>query len=800
MKVPMQWIRDYADIPADVDAEAYTSRMIMTGTSVEGTEVIGAGISGVVTGKILSMARHEDSDHLWVCQVDVGQDTPLQIVTGAQNLSGGETVPVCLPGATLPGLDKPIRAGKLRGVESCGMLCGGSELGVDDALYPGAGVDGILVFHEEHPLGIDALPLLGLGDTVVDFEILANRPDCQCVWGVARETAVAFGTTFKKPDITLTERGGTYQGEARVDVLDTDLCPRYTARIVKNIRIGPSPLWLRAYLHAAGMRAINNIVDITNFVMLETGHPMHAFDLSQVAGQQIIVRRAKAGEQLRTLDGKDHTLTENMLVIADAEHATGLAGIMGGEESEITENTREILFECAAFDRTSTRLTARALGIRTESSGRFEKGVAAATAMEAMDRACQLVEMLDAGDVVSGAIDIYPHPAPPRTIEASVARIQAWTGVPMPGEEIAAILRRLHFGVTLDGDLLRATVPDFRQDVDGFADLAEEALRFYGYGKLPSVLPKGATMLGFRSDRMQLVDRVKAVLTALGGHEMMTYSFTGAQGAAKLGLPDGDPRLSPVVIRNPLGEDSSVMRTTLVPQMLDVLANNLRQQNAGALLFECGAAFEGTGRKDGERPREPQALCLGAYGEDWDFYRLRGVVYEVLRVLGVATEIAPGADVYYHPGRCATLTSGGEVVAKLGEVHPGVGEAFEVDVRAYVAEVDLDAVARHRTPTGKIRPLPRFPAVTRDVALVMADAQPLGAVLAAIERAGVALLESCDLFDVYRGAQLGEGKKSAAFALRFRAADRTLTDDEVQKVFDKIVRSCQAQFGAEMRA
>ncbi|MDR0929231.1 MAG: phenylalanine--tRNA ligase subunit beta, partial [Oscillospiraceae bacterium] len=585
MKVPMQWLRDYADIPTD--AAAYARRMVMTGTGVEGYEEIGAGIQKIVTGRILSMARHPNSDHLWICQVDVGGERPLQIVTGAQNLKGGELVPVCLDGATLPD-GYAIKTSKMRGELSEGMLCGGSELGVDDALYPGAGVDGILIFNEEHPLGIDVRPLLGLGDTVIDFEILANRPDCQCVWGLARESAAAFDVPFRRPEITYTTHGGNIAEEASVTVLDSTLCPRYAARVVKNVRIAPSPLWLRAYLHGAGMRSINNIVDITNFIMLETGHPMHAFDLNQVAGRQIIVRRALAGETLRTLDGKLHSLTPEMLVIADAERATGLAGIMGGEESEITENTRAILFECAAFDRASTRLTARALGIRTESSARYEKGVSPATVMDALNRACQMVDLLDAGDTVDGTIDHYPAPAPRVTVNASLDRIRRLTGVPMEDQAIADILKRLHFDVKLDGDTLTATAPDFRQDIEGYADLAEEALRYYGYDRLTSTLPVGASMPGRRSPRMRLTDRLRSLLVALGGHESMTYSFTGQAILQKLGLPEGDDRLSPVLIRNPLGEDTAVMRTTLAAGLLTTLALNQSRQNEGALYYEFG--------------------------------------------------------------------------------------------------------------------------------------------------------------------------------------------------------------------
>ncbi len=796
MKIPMQWIRDYADVPAN--AEEYTRRMIMTGTGVEGTAVIGGAMQGIVTGRVLSMERHPNSDHLWICQIDVGGENPLQIVTGAQNLRGGETVPVCLDGSVLPGGQK-IKTGKLRGVVSEGMLAGGSELGVDDALYPGAGVDGILVFSDEHPLGQDVRPLLGIGDTVVDYDILANRPDCQSVWGIARESAAAFDVPFSKPEITVKEMGGDVSREASVTVLDSVLCPRYMARVVKNIRIGPSPLWLRSYLHGAGMRSINNIVDITNFVMLETGHPMHAFDLAKVRGRDIVVRRARAGETLRTLDGKEHQLTDDMLVIADGENATGLAGIMGGEESEITESTREILFECAAFDRASTRVTARKLGIRTESSSRFEKGVTPLTLPEALDRACQLVNMLDAGDVVTGVIDVYPVPVQLPTVVASVAKIQSWTGVRMPAAEIANILRKLHFDVSLDGDTLRATPPPFRQDVDGFADLAEEALRYYGYDKLESVLPRGEAMQGARSEHMRMLDLVGRVMVALGGHETMAYSFTSQTAAARLGLPAGDPRLSPVVIRNPLGEDTSVMRTTLVPGMLNVIHTNQNQQNDGAMLFECGVVFEGHNREEGALPNEEPMLVIGAYGSGFDFYRMRGVVEELLRVMGILADIAPGADVYYHPGRSATLSASGDTLARLGELHPETADAFDLEGRVYLAEVSLAAVARHAAPMGEVRPLPRFPAVTRDLALVLDENQPVGPVLAAIRSAVGKLLERADLFDVYRGQQLGDGKKSVAFSFRFRADDRTLTDEEVTKLIASVIETCRKEFEAEMR-
>jgi len=796
MKVPMQWIREYTSIPEN--AAEYVERMVMTGTGVEGYETLGGEISNVVTGKVLSMERHPDSDHLWICQIDVAGERPLQIVTGAQNLHGGETVPVCVDGATLPG-GHTIKTGKLRGVLSEGMLCSGSELGVDDALYPGAGVNGILVFNEELPLGQDVRPFLGLGDTIVDFDILANRPDCQCVWGVARESAAAFSSEFKMPQLTYAEKGPKTSDEAQVEVLDSDLCPRYMARVIKNIRVAPSPMWLKTYLNAAGMRSINNIVDITNFVMLETGHPMHAFDLSKVRGRHIIVRRAHENEPLRTLDGKEYTLTPDMLVIADEERPTGLAGIMGGEESEITEETREVLFECAVFDRANIRVTSRTLGIRTEASGHFEKGVATATVEDALNRACALVDMLDAGDVACGAIDLYPNPAKVQTVVASLDRIRRWTGVDIPSEQIVSILEGLHFKVSVDGDTLTAEVPSFRQDVEGFADLAEEALRYYGFEHLPSARLAGETTPGFRSARMRLNDRIRTLLLGMGAHEAVTYSFISPSWVRKLGLSEDDPRLDPVVIRNPLGEDTSVMRTTLAPSMLQVLSLNANRQNAGALMYEIGAAFEGHGRQEGVLPKETQTLCLGAYGKEFDFFKIRGVVEEIFRILGVNCKISASADSYYHPGRSACLKCGDEVAAMLGEIHPDTAEAFEIPGRAYLAEINLAVVEKNSTAMGAIKPLPLFPAMTRDLALVMDEEVAIGPVLEAIRKAGGALMEQAEMFDIYRSAQLGEGKKSVAFSMRLRADDRTLTDEEANKVFEKAIRSCQRQFGAELR-
>ena len=795
MKLPLNWLRQYVEIPVQV--EEYQKKMIRIGNGVEGYEVLGEEIEKVVVGKILTITKHANSDHLLICQVDVGDQT-VQIVTGAPNVVEGALVPVALDGAKLPGGVK-IKRGKLRGELSEGMLCSGVELGVPESLYPGAGVDGILLLSSDCALGTDIRAVVGLDDTVVDFEVLANRPDCLCAWGIARETAVALGTRFQKPEISVKTSGGSIHDYARVEVLDEALCPRYAAQVVKNVRVAPSPLWLRKALHGAGMRSINNIVDITNYVMLETGHPMHAFDLERVRGRHIIVRRAAPGEVLKTLDDKERVLSRSMLVIADEGGSTGLAGIMGGLESEITEQTHTLLFECAAFDRTSIRLTSRGLGMRTESSGRFEKGVSPATVMEALERACQLVNLLDAGDVVDGTIDLYPNPQTSTEVAASCEGIRRRCGVDISGERMAEILRDLHFDVRLEGDTLTVKPPIFRQDVDGSADLAEEVLRVYGYDALSSTLPVGAFEPGGRSKRMRLSDACKRLLNAWGGYEAITYSFISPSWIEKLRLAPEDPRRTPVALRNYLGEDTSIMRTTLVPSMLNVLALNQSRQVAEGLIYEIGAAFEGVDRKPGELPRERQTLCIGAYGPNMDFYALREMVQALLRIQGVAAEIVPGADVFYHPNRCGRLMVGSQELASLGELHPEAAENFELSGRVYLAVVDLDALLELRSPLGKVKELPKYPAVTRDVALVMAEDQPLGPVRDAIEAACGPLAEEVTLFDVYRNERLG-GRKSAAFSMRLRAPDRTLTDEEVNAVFERMLTRCAELFGAELRA
>ena len=797
MKTSIEWLKQYTPIPEDL--QQWQQDMIMTGTAVEGLQPLGEGLSGVVVGQVLTCVPHENSDHLHVCTVDAGQGEPLQVVCGAPNVAAGQLVPTALVGATLPnGLT--IKAGKIRGVESQGMLCSATELNVPQELYPSVGEAGLLVFQEDHPVGADVKPILGLQDVVVDVEILANRPDCLSVWGLARESATAHDLPFSMPSTQFDEAQDSIHDHVKIKSLNPELCPRYAGRVIKNVKIAPSPRWMQRALHAAGMRPINNIVDITNYVMLEAGHPMHAFDLDQVRGREIIVRKANPGESLTTLDGKHHVLNGNELMICDAQGPTGLAGIMGGLESEITEHTKEILFECASFDRTNTRITARGLGTRTEASGRFERGVSPRTVMTALDRACHLVQQLGAGEVVGGVIDLYPSPLSPVTVKGSVQRIARLSGVDISGQEMVQLLRRLGFVVALSGDELTATAPDWRQDIEQEADLCEEVLRLAGYSRIPSTLLRGETTAGFDSPARQQQRILSRLLNGLGYDEIINFSFFGQKQLDSLGLPADDPRLAAVQIRNPLGEDTALMRTTLAPDMLKVLALNMNHGNAEALLYEYGALYDPRTLTEDGLPTERAALSLGCYGKEQSFYALRDTVLTLLRQQGTSFSIDAGQEPYLHPGRTAVITASGQRIAVIGEVHPSTAEDYGMDERAWMAEIDLDALAAAAQPMEKVQDLPRMPAVSRDIALVLLESQQLLPVMEAIRRAGGKTLEDVQLFDVYRGAQLGEQKKSAAFSLTLRAPDRTLTEQEIAALMDKVQRSVKAQFGAEVRS
>lgn len=794
MKIPMQWIKEYADIP--VTAAEYQDAMIMHGTALEDYEEQGKDVQNVVVGRILSVRPHENSDHMVVCQIDVGEEKPLQIVTGAPNVKEGDLVPVAKAGAVLPG-GKVIKKGVLRGVESCGMCCSGPELGVPEYLYPSVGDKGLLVFHEDYAPGTDVRPILGIDQTVVNFEILANRPDCLSVWGIGRETAASLGTAFCKPEIAVQTVPGRMEDYVKIDVTDPELCPRYCARVVTNVRIAPSPMWLRKRLHAAGVRSINNVVDITNYVMLETGHPMHAFDLAKVKDHHVIVRRALEGETITTLDGKERALTTDMLMIADQTNATGIAGVMGGEESEITEETKDVMFEIAAFDRTNIRLTTRALGLRTEASGRFERGVNAATCREAADRACQLINLLDAGDVIEDVYDFYPCPKKAQAISASVERINRRTGVAVSGEEMKRILESLGMQVELDGDTLTVQAPAEREDIENEADISEEVLRMYGYDKIKPTQLRGETVPGKRNGHMKVSDKISRILVGKGAYEIRTFSFFGPKELEKLGLPAEDHRNDAIRIRNPLGEDTSIMRTTLVPNMLETLALNQNRNNETALLYEIAPVFE----KDGESelPHERPILCIGGFGKDVDFFCVRDIVLDILRQFGIEAGLKRSAEAYLHPGRAAALFAGDDVIAQIGEVHPAVAANFELNKKSVVAEVDLEKVYACRSDMQHIRPVWNFPPVKRDIALVMDERIMVGAIEDLIRREGGELLEKAEVFDIYRGAPMLPGMKSVAFSLTFRSMERTLADDDVNPLMKKILSACLSDFGAALR-
>ena len=795
MKVSMNWLKRYAAIP--MTPAEYESRMIMTGTGVEGIEDLGKNLQNVVVGRVLTCKNHENSDHLHVCTVDVGGQEILQIVCGAPNVKEGLLVPVAKVGAKLPnGVE--IKKGKLRGVESCGMLCSGPEIGVPVELYPSVGDAGLLVFREDYPVGTDVREIFGLNDQVVDFEILANRPDCLSVWGVARETAAAMGTPLYLPEVKVTEAGGDIRDHVRVEVWEKDLCPRYAARVVKNVKVGPSPAWLRQYLHAAGMRSINNIVDITNFVMLETGHPMHAFDLSKVKGGCIIVRRSRAGEELTTLDGKKYPLTGNELMICDVEGPTGLAGIMGGEESEITGETKDILFECAAFDRTCIRVTSRTLGIRTEASGHFERGVSPATVMEALDRACQMVNVLEAGEVVSGVIDLYPEPIQPVTLKVSCKRIAQRAGVAVEPEEMVRILEKLCFTVSLNGDEMTVTAPIFRQDIEQEADICEEVLRYAGYERIPVTHLRGENPMGGLNEKAARQKAIRTMLTGLGFYESMTFSFISQKVISQLGLPESDPRNRPLVVRNPLGEDTACMRTSLLPGLFKTLSVNIKNGNEDGRIYEMGTVYDAENRTAEGLPTESPSLALGVYGAN-DFYTLRGVVEALCVRHGIPYTIAPCDEPYFHPGRRASIQSGETVLAVIGEVHPDTAALFDLPGRVCAAVVDLPAFFALSQPMGTVKPIARFPAVTRDIALVMEEKQQVGPLMEAMRKGCGAMLEDIRMFDVFRGGQIGFGNKSVAFSLTYRANDHTLTDEEITGLTDRALKVASEQFGATLR-
>ena len=792
MKLSREWLGEYTTI--DAPDKEYCDAMTMSGSKVEGWEVTGSEISRVVVGRVVSMERHTNSDHMWVCKIDVGGERELQIVTGAQNVNIGDLVPVALDGSTLPG-GKEIRTGKLRGELSEGMLCSLGELGLEQRDFPYAIEDGIFILEEDCLPGDDIRDVCGLNDSVVEFEITNNRPDCLSVRGLARESACTFHTPLTFAEPTVTAGHGDIHEKLSVEIKDAELCPRYTARMVKNIKIAPSPKWMRRRLRASGVRPINNIVDITNYVMLEYGQPMHAFDYACLHDGKIIVRRAEEGESLRTLDGKDHALTPGMLVIADPEGPVALAGVMGGANSEITDETTTIVFESANFLGHSIRKTAIALGMRTDASGRFEKGLDLFATVPAVDRACELVEMLGAGEVFDGTIDVLAKEPETTFIELDDKRINALLGTDIPREFMADTLTSL--GFELNGNTL--TVPSWRGDCTMLADIAEECARFWGYDKIEATDIRGAATQGGYSEKTLFVRKLGTACRAMGYTEVMTYSFVSPSSLDKIKVPADSPLRDNYRILNPLGEDTSVMRTTALPSMLGVLSTNLNRRNMEAKLYEMATVYK---KQPGKMlADERTVLTLGAYGGDVDFFALKGAV-EALLCAARTPDVRFTADTEtaaFHPGRCAAVWSGDTRLGTLGQIHPDVCTAYGLDGATYCAEIDVVLLHDLEGAEPVYTPLPRFPAITRDIAVVCDASVPVGELTECIRKAEKNVLRGVKLFDVYTGIGIPEGKKSVAFSLTLRSDDGTLTDDHAEEAVRAVLDALRENFGAVIR-
>ena len=894
MKMPRKWLDEFVELPLEeVGDKAFAEAMSVSGSKVEVTEDLTQTIHNVKVGRILSLEKHPNSDHMLVAQIDVGEGEPVQICTGAWNVHVGDLVPAALHKSLLPSGVK-IEKGKLRGVESYGMLCSLKELDADihdfpygeikaaallnnyhpiDPLKPSispliksgdrifgkvvaaqvskvenAGVnlwkctlatgnetvtpcqnihegdlvayntekdaictladlhaeqkefpncieDGILILHEDCKPGDDMAKLLGRDDHVVEYEITPNRPDCLCMIGLAREVAVTFGKELKLHEpVVQAKAGGNIADMAKIVIEDPALCPRYTARMVKNVKIAPSPAWMRERIRNAGMRPINNLVDITNYVMLEYGQPMHAFDFSCVKDGEIRVRCAREGESIRTLDGNDRPLTPNMLCICDTEKPVAVAGVMGGENSEIVGDTAMVLFESACFNGPSVRRTATALGMRTDASSRFEKGLDAEGTLKAVNRACELVELLGAGEVVEGVIDVFPGRKPQTTVKLEPQRINALLGTDLSEETMRKILTDLGFG--FDGDTI--LVPSWRGDVEHYSDIAEEVARFYGYNEIPTAFSGGISTAGGYSDLQQTERRIGEVCRSMGLDEIITYSFISPSYYDKIRMPKDDPRRDSLKILNPLGEDTSIMRTTILPSMLEILTRNYNYRNKEAALYEIGKIY--LKRPDGLAD-EPKIVSLGAYGPKTNFFTMKGWVENLLADLGAGKPhfAAEKSNPSYHPGRCAKVFVGEKEIGVLGQIHPQTAANYGVDAELYCAELRFDALCEVKGGIPVFKPLPRFPAVTRDIAVVCDGSVPVGDMTEAILSGGGQYLKGCSLFDVYTGSHVPQGMKSVAFSLTMRAEDQTLTDDHAEETVARVLKLLKEKFNAVMR-
>lgn len=792
MNLPMTWLKKYVDI--DCDIKTFMDKMTLSGSKVESYTKMGAEIDKVIVGRILSIKQHPNADKLVIATVDVGGTETLQIVTAATNIFEGAYVPVALDGATLAAGVK-IKKGKLRGELSQGMMCAIEELGYTLNDFPEAVDDGIYIFSEPQTPGADVKPILQIDDEVIEFEITSNRPDCFSILGLAREAAATFNVPFKYPEIQLKEEAeGDINDYVSVEIKNGELCPRYVARVVKNVKIGPSPLWLRHCLTASGIRPINNIVDITNYVMLEMGQPMHAFDIDTVKDGKIIVRNAADDEKFVTLDGGERVLDSSMLVISDCDKAVAIAGVMGGENSMVSGNAKAILFESANFNGTSIRHTSKKLGLRTDSSTKYEKGLDPNLAIDAIDRAVMLVELLGCGEVVKGRVDCYPNKREPWEIKYSADKINRLLGTDISNENMISFLKRIE--VEADGNAAR--IPTFRPDLKNEADLSEEIARLYGYDKIEVTLSAGTPTVGKKNREQILEDIVKDTMISFGLCEMMNYSFEGSKVYDKLMIAPGHSLRNAVTITNPLGEDFCNMRTTTLNGVLQSMSTNYNRRNPECRLFEVGKTY--LPKPDG-LPEEKNMLTVGMYG-DADFYALKGIIEELSRILGLGDAVSYDPESsfsFLHPGRGAWLSIDGIGLGFLGEVHPKVADNYEIGTRAYIAVIDLDVLFENAVLGRTYSPLPKYPATQRDISMLVKDDITVKEIEDVLKAQGGKILESVKLFDVYKGSQIQEGFKSVAYSITFRAGDRTLTDDEVNNVMKKMLRELTEKLAAQLR-
>ncbi len=790
MILSRKWLNDYVNL-SDISDKEFCDAMTLSGSKVEEFKTEGAEIKNVVVGQVNSLEHHPDSDHLWICSVSVGGENDIQIVTGAQNVSAGDFVPVALPDAVVINRKdhrlEVIKKGKLRGVESCGMLCSIDELGLTQNDFPYATTEGIFILGDdcERVLGTDIHKAIGYDDTCVEFEITSNRCDCLSVTGLAREAAATFGRKLSVPEPVVKAGHGDVAEILKVNIFEPEKCYRYSGAVVENVRVKESPRWLRERLRACGVRPISNIVDITNYVMLEYGQPMHAFDLRFLEGNTVNVRNAKKGETITTLDGVERELEESMLVIADAEKPVAVAGVMGGEYSGIMDDTTTIVFESACFNGISVRRTAKALGMRTEASSRYEKELDPGATLAALNRALQLVQELDAGDVVNGVVDNFVKPKKPVSLKFDYKWINDFIGIDLSESEQKKILEKLEFTFDENGNI---TAPSFRNDIEHIADISEEIARFYGYHNIPNRILSGVAV-GKLTDSQKFIRKINDTLLSCGCSEVCTFSFISPKAYDKINLPESSTLRNSVVILNPLGEDTSVMRTTVLPSMLDVLSHNYNHKNDSASLYEIGTVYKPT--EDGKLPDESQKIAIGMYGNGVDFYTIKGVIEKLFDILNTAEyDIDAVRDnPTFHPGRTAAFTINGKELAIFGEIHPTVAANYGIGTRAYLAEIDVNTAYDNRLGTRTHKPLPKYPAVNRDLAFVCDKDIPVLKLQKALGEAVGKILETVKLFDVYEGSQIEDGKKSVAFNIRMRSADRTLTDEEADAAMKRVVKA-----------